>query len=119
MNNLTTTTTTTVSSNSRSINNKGKRKYQDPSSIERSVRQKLVQEVDNNAIDADYLRSKRLAWKRIENFIQKEYRQIRDDGDPPKVRLDQLTVAIFKDFVGGLSRPSLVDGHRVLKVTLG
>lgn len=65
----TTTSATTVGSNSSSRNNKRKRTYQDPSSIDRSVRQRLVETVDNNAIDPDYLRSKRGAWKQIENFI--------------------------------------------------
>ena len=112
MDSTTTTTTTTTTTNSTSSRRKRK-KFPDPVSTDKSKRQKLVKTVDDNSIDQTYLRSKRAAWKKVEHFIVKEYPNICDDNN--KVKLDKLTVDIFKDFVGGLSRPSLLDGHPVLQ----
>jgi hypothetical protein len=91
-----------------------KRVFQDPSVIDKSARQKLFDEVDKNAFDEKYLKSKRSALTRLENFIRSEYPTVVDDNNKVKVAL--LTVDIFKDFVGGLSRlsrlsrPSRVEG---------
>ena len=85
-----------------------KRKRQTPSSYSRSQRQDLIHAVDNNYIDKDYKRSKILAFKSLDNFFRKEYPDTYSD-------CSSISVEMFKDFCGGLTKPSLISGLPVLQ----